>query len=66
MMNLGALAAVVAFAGALLLVFGLLYRGAAKSRARGELDAEGIRILQWALLGYLAIFVILGITSFLT
>lgn len=65
-MNLGALAAVVAFAGVLLLVFGLLYRGAARSRARGELGDEGVSVLRWALLGYLAIFVVLAITSFLT
>ncbi|MDG6901652.1 MAG: hypothetical protein JRM80_06790 [Nitrososphaerota archaeon] len=65
-MNLGALVAVVAFAGALLLVFGLLYRMAAKSHARGELDAEGIVLLRWALLGQLVIFAILAITAFLT
>ena len=65
-MNLNALVATILFAGALLFVFGLLYRGAAKSYARGELGFEGIRILRWALLGHLAIFAILGITAFLT
>ncbi len=65
-MNFSALAAVFAFAGVLLFVFGLLYRGAAKSRARGELDPEGMRILRWALLGHLTIFAILATTAFLT
>lgn len=65
-MNLSALIAILAFAGALLLVFGLLYRMAARSHARGELDSEGMRILRWALLGQLAIFAILAITAFLT
>lgn len=65
-MNTGALVAVVVFAAALLSVFGLLYLGAARSRDRGELDPEGIRLLRWALMGHLAIFVVLGITAFLT
>jgi hypothetical protein len=65
-MNLGALIAVVLFAGVLLFVFGILYIGASNSKARGELDAEGIRILRWALLGHLTIFAILGVTAFLT
>ncbi len=65
-MNLGALIAIALFAGVLLLVFGILYMGAAKSRTRGELDAEGIRILRWALLGHLTIFAILAVTAFLT
>jgi hypothetical protein len=64
--NAGALLAVVAFAGVLLLVFGFLYVGASRSRARGELDPEGIRVLKWALLGHLTIFAILAITAFLT
>ncbi len=65
-LNTDALIAVVAFAGALLFVFGLLYRGAAGSVARGELGSEGIRILRWALLGYLAIFFVLALTALLT
>ncbi|MDG6954130.1 MAG: hypothetical protein JRN16_05045 [Nitrososphaerota archaeon] len=65
-MNASALLAIVAFAGALLLVFGYLYRIAAKSHAKGELADEGIRILRWALLGQLVIFLILAITAFLT
>jgi len=65
-MNLSALVAVVLFAGALLFVFGLLYRMALRSHAKGELGQEGIDILRWALLGQLAIFVVLAITAFLT
>ena len=65
-MNTSALVAILAFAGALLAVFGVLYRMAAKSHARGELGYDGIRILRWALLGQLAIFAILALTAFLT
>jgi hypothetical protein len=65
-MNLGALEAVIAFAGALFLVFGLLYRMAVASHSRGELGYEGIRLLRWALLGQLVILGILAITAFLT
>jgi hypothetical protein len=64
--NTSALAAIVAFAGALLFVFGLLYRTASRSHARGELDSEGMSILRWALLGQLAIFLVLSLTAFLT
>lgn len=64
--NSEALAAIIAFAAALLFVFGLLYRIAAKSHARGEMDLEGIGILRWALVGQLAIFAILAVTAFLT
>lgn len=49
-----------------MLVFGVLYRMAAASHAKGELDFEGIRLLRWALLGQLVIFVILALTAFLT
>ena len=65
-MNFSALVATVLFAGALLFVFGLVYLGAARSRARGELSYEGIRVLRWALLGHLVIFAVLGVTAFLT
>ncbi len=65
-MNLSALVAIALLAGALLLVFGLLYRMAVASHARGELGREGIEILRWALVGQLAIFAILAITAFLT
>jgi hypothetical protein len=65
-MNLSALIAIVVFAGALLFVFGLLYRLALRSYTRGELGPEGIQILRWALVGQLAIFAVLAITAFLT
>lgn len=65
-MNTSALVAVAVLAGALLAVFGVLYRMAAKSHARGELSYDGIRMLRWALLGQLAIFAILALTAFLT
>ena len=65
-MNTSALAAIAVFAGALLAVFGVLYRMAARSHARGELSHDGILILRWALLGQLAIFAILALTAFLT
>ena len=54
-MNISALVAVSIFAGALLIIFGVLYLGALKSYKRGELDFQGIRILRWALLGHIAI-----------
>ena len=65
-MNLSALLAVLAFAGAFMLIFGLLYLGASRGYRRGELDFGGIRLLRWAFLGHLTIFVLLGITAFLT
>ncbi|MDG7009033.1 MAG: hypothetical protein JRN06_12545 [Nitrososphaerota archaeon] len=65
-MNLDALVATFLFAGALLSVFGVLYRMAVRSHASGELSYEGIRLLRWGLAGQLAIFVVLGITAFLT
>ena len=65
-MNTSALIAVFLFAGALLLVFGRVYGGASKSMAKGERSHEGIRILRWGLLGHIVIFVVLGITAFLT
>jgi hypothetical protein len=40
--------------------------GAARSYRRGELDFEGIRILRWALLGLISIYVLLAVTAFLT
>jgi hypothetical protein len=48
------------------LVFGLLYRLALKSYAKGELGPEGIGILRWALIGQLAIFAVLALTAFFT
>jgi hypothetical protein len=65
-LNTSALVAIAVFAGALLSVFGLLYRMASGSYARGELAYDGIRLLRWALLGQLAIFAILALTAFLT
>jgi hypothetical protein len=64
--NLAALLAVLAFAGVMLAIFGALYAGAVRSYRRGELDFEGIRILRWALLGLISIYVLLAVTAFLT
>jgi hypothetical protein len=50
----------------MLAIFGALYVGAARSYRRGELDFEGIRILRWALLGLISIYVLLAVTAFLT
>jgi len=63
--NVAALVAVLAFAGVMLAIFGALYVGAARSYGRGELDFEGIRILRWALLGLISIYVLLAVTAFL-
>ena len=65
-MNVGALVSVVVFAGSLLAIFGVLYREASRSHARGEMGMDGIRILRWALLGYLALYILLAVTAFLT
>ena len=65
-MNTSALVAVVVFAAALLSIFGALYLGASRSHARGEVDLDGIRLLRWAFLGYIILYVLLAITSFLT
>lgn len=65
-MNLSALIAVIVFAGALLVIFGVLYIGASRSHARGELGIEGLRMLRWALLGHVTLYVLLAITAFLT
>ena len=65
-MNVAALLAVLAFAGALLAIFGVLYVGAVRSYQRGELGGDGVRILRWALLGQLCIFALLAVTAFLT
>jgi hypothetical protein len=65
-LNLFALGAVVVLAGALLAVFGSLYLVAARSFRRGELAEEGLRMLRWALLGQVALYVLLAITAFLT
>jgi hypothetical protein len=62
-LNVDALLAVVAFAAVLLAVFGVIYIGAQRSYRRGELEAGGMRILRWALLGHVTIFILLGMTA---
>lgn len=61
-----ALLTVLVLSGALLAIFGALYLSASRSQKRGELDAEGLRILRWALLGHLILNVLLALTAFLT
>ncbi len=65
-MNVNALVAVVVFAGALLAIFGALYWEAIRSHNRGEMGMDGIRLLRWALLGYIALYALLAVTAFLT
>ena len=65
-MDVGALVAVILFAIALLAIFGALYVGAARSCARGDLDMQGLKMLQWALLGHIAIYILLALTTLLT
>jgi hypothetical protein len=50
----------------MLAIGGALHVGAARSYGRGELDFEGTRILRWALLGLISIYVLLAVTAFLT
>jgi hypothetical protein len=64
--NSAALLAVLAFASLMLAIFGALYVGAVQSYRRGELDFEGIRVLRWALLGQIAIYLLLAVTAFLS
>lgn len=64
-MNLDALVAIFAFAGAVIGIFGWLYAGASRSFAHGELGAGGVRLLRWALVGYVVIFVLLATTALL-
>jgi hypothetical protein len=59
-----ALVAVIVLAAAFLAIFGSLYLGAVRSHERGELDYAGVRILRLAVLGQLAIYVVLAITAF--
>jgi hypothetical protein len=61
-----ALVAVIVLAAAFLAIFGSLYLGAVRSYERGELDYAGVRILRLAVLGQLAIYVVLAITAFFT
>lgn len=65
-LNVAALIAVAVFAAALLSIFGVLYLGASRSQSRGEMGIEGIRILRWALMGYVVLYALLALTAFLT
>lgn len=65
-MNAQGLIVVIVFGGALLAIFGLIYRQAQSSYRLGELGPDGIRLLQWAIVGQLVIYVLLGLTAFLT
>ncbi|HEX5467386.1 MAG TPA: hypothetical protein VFW92_12020 [Candidatus Limnocylindrales bacterium] len=65
-MNVQGLIVVVVFGGALLAIFGLIYRQALASYRQGELGPDGIRLLQWAIVGQLVIYALLGLTAFLT
>lgn len=59
--DLAVLLAVCAFAGVMLASFGTLCAGAVRSYSRGELGFEGIRILRWAMLGLITIYVLLAV-----
>jgi hypothetical protein len=63
-MNGAALIAVIVLAGAFIAIFGSLYLGAVRSHQRGELDQAVVRILRWAVLGQLCIYVLLALTAF--
>ncbi len=65
-MNLSALVAVAVFAGVLMTIFGILYVGASRSQARGEVGPEGTKLLRWALAGHVALYLLLAVTAFLT
>ncbi len=64
-MNVPALIAVAIIAGGFLVIFGRLYRGAVRSHRAGELGADGVRVLRLALVGQLALYVLLALTAFL-
>lgn len=66
LLNVDALIAVALFAGVLLAIFGVLYTGASRSHARGELGIEGVRILRWALVGYAVIYLLLAVTALIS
>ena len=63
-MNGTALVAIIVLAAAFLAIFGSLYLSAVRSQRRGELDATAVRILRWAVLGQLCIYVVLALTAF--
>ncbi len=62
-MNTTAFVAVVILAGAFLAIFGALYLGAVRAFERGELDQGGVRVLRWAVLGQLLIYVLIALTT---
>jgi hypothetical protein len=62
--NGAALVAIIVLAAAFLAIFGSLYLSAVRSQRRGELDATAVRILRWAVLGQLCIYVVLAVTAF--
>ena len=64
-MNVQALASVAAFGSVLVLILVYLYVGAVGAHRRGELGADGVRVLRWAILGQLVIYGILAITAFI-
>jgi hypothetical protein len=64
-MNLEALSSVVALGGILTIILLAIYAGATRAHRRGELSADGIRILRWAIVGQLAIYGLLAITAFI-
>ena len=63
-MNEIALIFVGLFAVAVLSIFGAIYLGASKSYSRGEIGADGIRILRWALVGFAGIYALLALSAF--
>ena len=65
-MNVQALLAVIVFGAALLAIFGALYRDALQGYRQGALDFDGVRLLRWALLGQLVIYLLVAVTAFLT
>lgn len=65
-MNFAALVAVAVIAAAMFAVFGALYLEASESHRKGELAAEGLSVLRWALIGQLVLLLILAATAFLT
>lgn len=65
-MNVQALVAVIIFGGVVLAIFAVLYREALRAYREGLLDFDGIRLLRWAVLGQMVIYLLLAVTAFLT
>jgi len=65
-MNVPALIAVVILAIALLAISGSLYMVASRAHRKGELDASGLMILRWGIVGHIVLYLLLAITAFLT